>query len=70
MNAQYATCFLCDDVVYLFKRHFPNTSRAAAAMYRRRTAIVRGGVVLCPRCNSTLNGSDKRCAPALRGNPN
>nr|UIX56232.1 HycuOrf-107 hypothetical protein [Hyphantria cunea nucleopolyhedrovirus]UIX56378.1 HycuOrf-107 hypothetical protein [Hyphantria cunea nucleopolyhedrovirus] len=58
MNAQYATCYLCDELVYLYKRQFTHTSILATALYRKRMAIVRGGVVLCQRCNSTLNGGD------------
>ncbi|BBU37586.1 hypothetical protein [Choristoneura diversana nucleopolyhedrovirus] len=57
MNTQYATCFLCDDIVYLFKKQFARTSASAAALYRKRMAIVRGGVVLCQRCNSSFNGN-------------
>lgn len=64
MNAQYATCYLCDDIVYLFKKQFPRTS-AAAAVYRRRMAIVRAGLVLCRRCNSALHGGDPDRRPAL-----
>ncbi|QDL57056.1 hypothetical protein QKQ66_gp113 [Dione juno nucleopolyhedrovirus] len=56
MNAQYATCYLCDKIVYLFKKQFARTSASAAALYRQRMAIVRGGVVLCKRCDSTLHG--------------
>ncbi|AGR56994.1 hypothetical protein [Choristoneura occidentalis alphabaculovirus] len=56
MNAQYATCYLCDEIVYLFKRQFVRTSTSAAALYRKRMAIVRGGVVLCQRCNSDFDG--------------
>ena len=55
-NAQYANCYLCDEIVYLFKKQFANTSVTAAALYRKRMAIVRAGVVLCQRCNSELNG--------------
>ncbi|AAT37779.1 unknown [Choristoneura fumiferana multiple nucleopolyhedrovirus] len=48
MNAQYATCYLCDEIVYLFKKQFVRTSTSAAALYRKRMAIVRGGVVIVP----------------------
>ncbi|AGR57141.1 hypothetical protein [Choristoneura rosaceana nucleopolyhedrovirus] len=60
MNTQYATCYLCDDIVYLFKKQFERTSPSATALYRKRMAIVRGGVVLCQRCNSELNGSHSK----------
>nr|ALR71021.1 hypothetical protein AGNV_116 [Anticarsia gemmatalis multiple nucleopolyhedrovirus] len=55
-NAQYANCYLCEEIVYLFKKQFANTSATAAALYRKRMAIVRGGFVLCQRCNVELNG--------------
>lgn len=58
MNAQYATCYLCDELVYLFKKQFARTSASAAALYRKRMAIVRCGVVLCQRCSSALHGGD------------
>jgi hypothetical protein len=57
-NAQYANCYLCEKIVYLFKKQFVNTSATAAALYHKRLAIVRGGVVLCKRCNSELNGGN------------
>lgn len=54
MNTRYATCYVCDELVYLFKKTFSNMSPSAAAFYQRRMAIVKNGIVLCPRCSSEL----------------
>ncbi|QCF61148.1 ac43 [Troides aeacus nucleopolyhedrovirus] len=54
MNTRYATCYVCDELVYLFKKTFSNMSTSAAAFYQRRMAIVKNGIVLCSRCLSEL----------------
>ncbi|AVA31188.1 ac43 [Oxyplax ochracea nucleopolyhedrovirus] len=62
MSSKYSVCYLCDDVVYLFKKQFANTSSSAAAFYRQRMAVIKNGYVLCPRCHSSLNNSTV-CSP-------
>ncbi|ABL75983.1 Mv-ORF31 peptide [Maruca vitrata nucleopolyhedrovirus] len=52
MNTRYATCYICDELVYLFKKTFSSMSPSAAAFYQRHMAIVKNGIVLCPRCSS------------------
>nr|AFN21287.1 hypothetical protein Bmnpvguangxigp035 [Bombyx mori nucleopolyhedrovirus] len=54
MNTRYATCYVCDELVYLFKKTFSNMSPSAAAFYQQRMAIVKNGIVLCVRCSSKL----------------
>ncbi|AAK85604.1 hypothetical protein [Epiphyas postvittana nucleopolyhedrovirus] len=58
MNAHYANCYLCNILVYLFKKQFAKTSAVAASFYRKHMAIVRGGVVLCQRCNAEFDGGN------------
>ncbi|ANF29743.1 ORF-95 [Catopsilia pomona nucleopolyhedrovirus] len=55
MNNKYANCYLCDEIVYLYKKQFSNLSAAANAFYRQHMAIIRNGFVICSRCNCALN---------------
>ncbi|USC25895.1 hypothetical protein [Palpita vitrealis nucleopolyhedrovirus] len=52
---RYATCYICDELVYLFKVQCNNTLITLSSMfYQRRFAIVKNGIVLCRRCASYL----------------
>lgn len=53
--AMHATCYLCDEIVYLFKKECKNPS--TNSFYKRHLAVVRSGFILCGSCNSDL---DKR----------
>nr|AFS51985.1 DekiORF108 [Dendrolimus kikuchii nucleopolyhedrovirus] len=55
-NSKYAACYLCEEVVYLYKKVLANASTSASTeFYRRHMAIVRRGFVLCPRCHRELS---------------
>ncbi|UZE89776.1 hypothetical protein [Parapoynx stagnalis nucleopolyhedrovirus] len=58
MNNKYATCYLCDAIVYLFKKEL-KTSALSNEFYKRHMAVIRNGFILCTRCNLQLENEQR-----------
>ncbi|AKN81066.1 hypothetical protein [Lonomia obliqua multiple nucleopolyhedrovirus] len=51
---KYASCYICSEIVYLYKKRSINSTFSSNIFYKRRMAIVKNGFVLCSRCYTEL----------------
>lgn len=63
MSNMYATCYFCEEMVYLYRKTSPTTTtslygnkkNSTNTFFKRHKAIIKRGFIMCLRCNLDLN---------------